>query len=125
MYPAYFFEPVDFLEFIYTPIFDRVWRQIGLNDDQDRFCLEAQIMMDPKGPPIISGTGGARKTRFSPPGWPIGKSGALRIVYKHFDEFHVSAIGLVYPKGVRDNLSHDQKVAIKKALDEIEEELKR
>src|SRR4051812_32522364 len=98
IYPAHRFKPEDFLEFIYTKIFDRVWRQLGLNDDDDRYLLEATIMIDPKGWPVIPGTGGARKLRFAPPDWPVGQSGALRVVYRHIEEFHASAVGIVDPK---------------------------
>ena len=125
IYPGHRFKPADFLEFIYTRIFDRVWRQLGLNDDEDRWLLEAAIMLDPKGWPVVSGTGGGRKMRFAPPDWPTGQSGALRAIYRHYEGFHVSAVAIVYPKGVKDDLSKNEKKSIKKAFEEIEAELRK
>jgi hypothetical protein len=123
VYPAHRFKPDDFVEFIHTTIFDRVWKKLGLNDEEDLSLLQATVMLDPKGWPVIAGTGGARKLRFSPPGWPIGTSGALRVVYCYLEEFHVSVLALVYPKGTKDDISKDEKDAIKEALEEIEEQL--
>jgi len=105
---------------VHTTIFDRVWRQLGLNDEDDLASLQASIMVDPRGGPVITGTGGARKLRFAPPDWPVGKSGALRVIYSHFEAFHVCALVLVYPKGMKENISNDDKKAIKQAIAAIE-----
>jgi hypothetical protein len=125
VFRAHRFQPEDFCEFIHTKPFDRLWRKIGLDDEEDLSLLQATIMIDPKGSPVISGTGGARKLRFAPPDWPVGQSGALRVVYAYIEEFHVAVLALVYPKGVKENISNEDKQAIKKALAEIEAQLRR
>jgi hypothetical protein len=117
---GFLFEPKGFLEFVHTTIFDRVWKQLGLNDEGDLASLQASIMVDPKAWPVITGTGGARKLRFAPPDWPVGKSGALRVIYSYFEPFHVCALVLVYPKATTENISNDDKKAIKGVIAAIE-----
>ncbi|HUE14911.1 MAG TPA: hypothetical protein VMR25_12150 [Planctomycetaceae bacterium] len=124
VYPRHLFTPKDFAEFIHTRIFDAVWEALGLNDD-DLWCLQSAIMSAPKRWPVVPGTGGARKIRFSPTDWPMGKRGALRVLYAYFDEYKVVALGLIYPKRERENIDATQKKNIRKAIEEIEAELSR
>ena len=48
--------------FIHTKIFDRLWESLGCNDD-DLSELQKIICDNPKGHPVIRGTGGVRKIR--------------------------------------------------------------
>lgn len=74
-------------------------------------------MCDPKGSPVVKGTGGLRKQRFSPPGWDRGKSGALRVAYVHYEEFGNVLLVAVYPKNAKDDLSPKECRAIKSMIE--------
>jgi len=103
-YPSHWFEPEDFLAFIELRPFSRLWDALGL-DDEDLKLLQVMIMTDPKGSPVIEGSGGVRKLRFSPPKWPRGKSGGLRVCYTYVEEVGTVILALVYGKGEKDDLS--------------------
>jgi hypothetical protein len=116
-FPWHEFEPKSLLIFVETSWFTRDWNDLGLNDESDLASLQLVIMSDPKGPPVIKGTGGLRKLRFSPVGWGKGKSGALRVVYVHYEEFGNVLLVAVYPKNVKDDLSVKECKAIKAMIE--------
>jgi hypothetical protein len=70
-------------------------------------------MSNPKRAPVISGTGGLRKLRFSPPQWEMGKSGAVRVCYAYFEEYGIVFLIVVYRKSEKDNLTAAERAAIK------------
>jgi hypothetical protein len=125
IYPAHLVKPEDFVGFVHSTIFDRVWRKIGLTDTDDLLALQLIIMSDPKGSPMIEGTGGARKLRFVPPDWPGGKSGALRVIYAYFESFHKVALLLPYPKQTKETLTNEEKKVIKQEVRSIREGLRK
>jgi len=51
--------------FKYLAGFVREWERLGLTDE-DLQELELIILADPEAAPVIAGTGGLRKLRFSP-----------------------------------------------------------
>lgn len=59
-------------KFVMMPIFDKQWRDMGL-DDIDLQNLQAQLLKNPQIGSVIRGTGKLRKMRFALPG--KGKSG--------------------------------------------------
>jgi hypothetical protein len=103
--------------------FESDWTDLGL-DNEDLRNLENAILSNPEGPPIIAGTGGARKVRFAPAGWNVGKSGAIRVIYVFFEEFGLVLMLVAYAKNEQDNLSPDQKRDFKNYLARIEKSLK-
>lgn len=80
------------------------WRRLRLTDE-DLQELEAEIMRRPDIGPVMRGTGGVRKMRFSPASWARGKSGALRVCYVCFREFATVYLLLVFPKNEKANLT--------------------
>src|SRR5437016_552270 len=112
-YPKGLVNPEDLVNFHPLPGFARRWAQLGLTDEDLR-ALEVLIMLDPRRAPIIRGTGGLRKIRFVPPGWNVGKSGALRIGYAYSE--YESAILLVtaYSKHDKANMSAAERRDTKK-----------
>lgn len=114
--------PEDLLNFVETRVFTREWKDLGLSDD-DLFALQIMIMGDPKGSPLIAGTGGLRKRRFSPPRWWRGKRGALRVCYVYFEQYAIVLLVVVYAKGEKDSLSAREKRIIKHMIEEQEKEL--
>jgi hypothetical protein len=91
------------------------WKDLGLADD-DLMALQVLIMLKPKGCPVVRGTGGLRKMRFSPPKWGRGKSGAIRVCYVFFEEYRMVLLIVAYAKNEADDLSAQQKKDIRKLI---------
>ena len=111
--------PEEFVEFVELKDFSDAWNDLALTDD-DLYPLQLSILRDPKRWPVISGTGGLRKMRFSPPNWKRGKSGALRVCYAYFQPVNIVLLVLAYTKDEKDDLSNEEKKAIRNALSIIE-----
>ncbi|MCL1882781.1 MAG: type II toxin-antitoxin system RelE/ParE family toxin, partial [Defluviitaleaceae bacterium] len=93
-----------------------------LNDDNLRE-FQSQLITRPHMGDIITGTGGARKTRYAAIR-NIGKRGSARIIY--IDITHAKKIFLLYcyPKGKQDNLTPEQKKQVKKIVEAVKGEYK-
>ena len=118
------FDPDDWLHFVQGRTFESSWKQLGLSDDDLR-ALEMFIMLNPQGPPVISGTGGLRKVRFAPESWNVGKSGAARVCYVYFPEFSMVFLVLAFGKGEKENLTANEKREIKTFIGNLERLLRR
>ncbi len=68
-------------KFVIMPVFDKQWRDMGLNDD-DLQILQEQLLENPQLGKVIKGTGKLRKMRFALPN--RGKSGSSRVLYVDF-----------------------------------------
>jgi hypothetical protein len=125
-YPKHALAPEDLLHFIESTVFSRRWEQLGLDDDEDLTALQLFIMSSPSEYPVIRGTGGLRKMRFSPPEAKVGKSGGLRVCYVYFEEYGIVYLVYVYTKHEKDDLNAGERNAIrehiqreKRALDRL------
>ena len=96
------------------------WGELGLNDDDDMWALELEIMSAPEKGRLIQGTGGLRKLRFAPPRWKSGKSGAARVCYVYFKEDGIVLLVMAYSKNRKDTLTAKEKAGIKACIEEIE-----
>lgn len=105
--------------FIYTEPFRRCWKAMGLSD-ADLLILERALLEDPQVGDVIEGTGGARKMRIQLEG--RGKSGGGRVIYLAVFEQKNLYLLFAYPKNVQENLTPDQKRAIKKMIEAIRKE---
>lgn len=80
------------------------------------------LAANPKAGSVMKGTGGVRKVRIPLEG--RGKSGGARVIYY----FHSDAIPLfifaVYAKKEKDNLTKEERNALKKAVEAIAKEVK-
>lgn len=97
-------------------IFERQWKQLGLNDDYLR-RLQLVLLRDPEAGDVVQGTGGLRKMRFSLE--HRGKSGSLRVAYVDFvieKEIYLIA---VYAKNEKTNLTKAECNNIKKLIDDL------
>ena len=103
-------------EFVYTAPFQRSWKAMGL-DDNDQKLLEEALLKNPQAGDVIEGTGGARKMRIQLEG--RGKSGGGRIIYVDVFEKEKLYLLLAYPKNVQDNLTPEQKKMIQKLIETI------
>ncbi|MFV2067957.1 MAG: hypothetical protein ACC645_13370 [Pirellulales bacterium] len=124
IYPKHVISPHDLLNFIELKWFTRDWDALKLADEE-LGSLQVAIMCDPKGSPVIQGTSGLRKLRYSPDGWAVGKRGALRICYVYFERFYMVLLAIVYKKGEQDYLPEASKLAINSAISRIEAELEK
>ncbi len=82
-------------EFIHTRVFDKLWAEMGCDDD-DLSVLQKAIADDPQGSPVIQGTGGVRKIRVTLNG--RGKSGGARVLYVDFAVRETVGLVFAYPK---------------------------
>lgn len=101
------------MEFIETSYFSKQVYQLLTDDEYAMF--QGYMVANPKAGEVIQGTGGLRKVRWAAGGG--GKRGGVRIIY-----FHVSAqsqirLLLIYKKGVQDDLTADQKKALRGVIE--------
>lgn len=89
-------------------------------DDESLKTLEAILLDNPKLGDVIQGTGGARKMRIQLDG--RGKSGGGRVVYLDVFEKEKLYLLFAYPKNVQDDLTEEQRKAIKSLIDAIKKE---
>lgn len=93
--------------------------------DQDLSVLQFLLMHNPQAGPVMSGTRGLRKLRYSPAAWNTGKSHALRVCYVYFEKYGHVLLCLAFRKGELENLSAAGKQAVNKAIERIEAILQR
>jgi len=117
------FDPEKWPSLVWFPSFLRDWERLGL-DDEDLRALEQEILEEPTRAPVIKGTGGLRKLRFSGRKSTRGKSGANRVCYVHFPEFGTIALAVVFGKNEKDDLSSVDRHAIAAIIRAYWEELK-
>ena len=103
-------------EFVMVSIFDKLWDDMGLSDEDLRE-FQNMLIENPFAGSLIQGTGGARKILFALQ--VKGKSSGLRVIY--FDVTHMRKIYLIicYSKGRQDDLTPEQKKQVKKIIDAV------
>ena len=109
-------------EFVSLDIFNRLWEDLGLSDD-DLKELQEHLNIYPEKGKIIQNTGGVRKIR-----WKIkgkGKRGGIRVLYIDFIFYEKIYLLMVYPKSKKENITGKEKNIIKKLVDELKNELRR
>ena len=107
-------------EFVIMPIFDKQWKEMGLNDS-DLQMLQTELLKNPQIGNVIKGTGKLRKMRFAFPG--RGKSGSSRVLYVDFVLAEKIYLIFTYPKNEKDDLTDEECVNIKKLIDKLERTL--
>lgn len=106
----------DLLGFTEADGFRDDWKDLGLSIDQ-LVELQNVILKAPKGGDTIQGTGGVRKLRFSPEAWKKGKSGAIRVLYVHFDDLGLVGLLVAYAKNEQDNIPAAEKKALRQYVE--------
>ncbi|MBQ7097444.1 MAG: type II toxin-antitoxin system RelE/ParE family toxin [Clostridia bacterium] len=106
-------------EFIFTKPFLASWKAMGL-DTASLKILEEILLENPHIGDVIQGTGGARKMRIQLDG--RGKSGGSRVIYLDVFEKEKLYLLFAYPKNVQEDLTEEQKKAIKSLIDAIKKE---
>ena len=83
----------------------------GLLTDDERSGLIEYVAYDPTSGDVILGTGGVRKLRWSAKG--KGKSGGVRAIYYFYNAGAPIFMFTVYGKGEKDDLTGQEKKALK------------
>jgi hypothetical protein len=81
------------------------------------------IAASPLAGQVIPGTGGMRKVRWSRPG--IGKRGGVRVIYYYHSDAVPVGLFTIYGKGMKDNLTANEKATFRKVIAGIKLELER
>ena len=110
----------DFLHFVELEGFRDDWERLGLDNEKDDWALQMLIMYNPKGPPVIAGTGGLRKIRFAPERWKVGKRGAVRVCYVYFPDHWTVLLVAAYGKSEKDDLTAEDKKGMRTYIKQVE-----
>ena len=90
-------------------------RRDELFEDEEYRALQIALLLNPRLGPVVPGTGGVRKLRWSVPG--RGKRGGVRVIYYHAASQRVLALLHVYTKNESEDLTSDQKAALRKLVE--------
>jgi hypothetical protein len=110
------------VEFVSFDVFNKIWDDLGLTDD-DLKDLQEYLIINPETGSVIQGTGGVRKIR-----WALrntGKSGGIRVLYIDFIVYEKIYLLMAYPKNQKDNISDKEKKIIKQLVTDLKNELRR
>jgi len=108
------------MQIFVTQTYERAIRRL-LSDDS-RQEMEAAIVADPIGAPVVPGTGGIRKLRWAGSG--RGKRGGIRTIYFHHSGSEAIYMLTAYAKAAREDLSPADKKALIRLVAAIKEEEK-
>lgn len=103
--------------FIELPIFMRQFE--ALTSFETLYAIQADLLADPEGWPVIKGTGGARKGRVADPQDSRGKSGSFRYIYLYLEHRGRIFLLLFFSKNEQANLSPDQIKQVAKVVEKI------
>ena len=104
------------MEFIEAPTFTKLLS--SYMDDGEYRGLQHALLLNPEAGDLIQGTGGFRKIRWADPRRGKGKRGGLRVIYFFFPEEKQIWLLTLYGKDEADDLSSNQKHALKSAIEE-------
>ena len=108
--------------FIETREFTRNFESLGYNDDDLR-RLQLTLLANPNTGDVMKGCGGLRKMRFSRDN--RGKSGGVRVCYLNMPSCELIYLITVFAKNNQENLTHEQRNNIYKAVNALKQEAKR
>lgn len=92
-----------------TPIFVRQAKDVWTEEEHEAFVL--YIAGHPDAGVVMPDTGGVRKLRWGRSG--SGKRGGVRVIYFYYDHERPLYLLLVYPKGRQENLTPEEKRAVR------------
>ena len=108
------------MQIFVTQTYERAIRRLLSGDSRQE--MEAAIVADPIGAPVVPGTGGIRKLRWAGSG--RGKRGGIRTIYFHHSGSEAIYMLTAYAKAARDDLSPADKKALIRLVAAIKEEEK-
>jgi len=92
------------MRFIETPVFSRA--VVELLDDEQYRLLQLALLLQPELGPVIRGSRGLRKMRWSLPG--RGKRGGIRVIYFWDRASETFYMLYTFRKNVQENLTPQQ-----------------
>ena len=108
-------------EIIHTNEFAAKARKVRLTLEDLRE-IENEIVADPEAWPVMAGTGGLRKMRFSPSRMSTGKSGGVRVCYFVIDGLGHLWLVTLFAKNEKDNISPAERNAISRFIAAIKKQ---
>ena len=84
---------------------------------EERTEIEDAVATDPERHPVVAGTTGVRKARWSRPG--MGKSGGIRLIYYFWIEPNAVVLVTAYAKNEKENLKGADKKEIRKIVEKL------
>jgi hypothetical protein len=111
----------QFITFVETKVFSK--RISGLISDDAFAEFQTDLGQNPGRGSVIEGTGGLRKIRCKVAG--KGKSGGLRIIYLYVRVRGQIHLVFVYAKNQAEDLTPDQKRALKGIVERIKQEYRK
>jgi hypothetical protein len=94
----------------------------GVHSDDVLLEIQSDLLKNPTRGKIVEGTGGVRKARAADPARGKGKRGGIRYLYYFIERDGQIFLLMVFSKDEQDDLTKDQKRALKKAISELLEE---
>jgi hypothetical protein len=96
--------PEGLFRFVEIEPFPRLWSNLNL-EDEDLQSLQIHIMAAPTSHPVIPGSKGLRKLRFSRPRSRTGRSGSFRVYYAFFEEYGIVLLMAIIAENERSDLT--------------------
>ena len=111
------------LEFIELPLFTRRLAIIaGVHADDVLLEIQSDLLENPRRGKVVEGTGGVRKARAADPTRGKGKRGGFRYFYYFIERDGQVFLLMLFNKDEQDDLTIEQKKALKKAISDVLEE---
>lgn len=104
------------LEFIYTPVFESMTRD--LLDDEAMRQVELRLLAEPRAGAVVAATGGVRKLRVALRG--RGTRGGARIAYLYLELRGKIYFLLAYAKNQRVHLTQSEKKGMRELVKRLE-----
>lgn len=106
---------------ISTKQFDQLAEELLTADE--RAELEFSLAINPTAHPVIPGTDGVRKARWSRQG--TGKRGGLRVIYLYVISAEVILLLSAYAKNEKENLTSEDKKNIRRFAEAFKESIQK
>lgn len=107
-----------FVEFVWLPSFERM--AASLIGEVDRRALELELAEEPRRGVVIPGTHGVRKLRLGLPN--RGKRGGARVIYYFRSNRDTIYMIAIYAKSEQADLTAEDKRAVRRLVEQIEQE---
>ena len=84
--------------------------------------IQSLILEDPESGAVVQGTGGIRKMRVADRSRGKGTRGGFRVLFLDLPDKEKSYLLVIYQKGRKEDISNDEKKALKELVQKIKKE---